>query len=76
MRSIGPAAVVTSLGLLAQVKAFPLEPPTLATREAEAKSELRLPAPEVGLEKKAADPGSQAQDLDGQLIEVRGVSDA
>ena len=75
MRSIIPTAVVTSLGFLAQVIAFPFERQTLAKREPEAEPKVRLPAPEVGLEKKTADRGFQAQNREDQVIEVRDVSD-
>ena len=74
MRSIIPAAVVTSLGFLTQVIAFPFERQTLAKRDPEAEPKLRLPAPKADLEKKDADPGIQAQDRENQVIEVRGVS--
>lgn len=75
MRSIIPTTVITSLGFLAQVIAFPFERQTLAKREPEAEPKLRLPSPEARLEKKAADPVFQAPEWEDQVIEVRGVSD-
>ena len=74
MRSIIPAAVITSIGFLAQVIAFPLERQNLAKCDPGVEPPLWLPAPEAGLKKKDADPSFQAQDRENQVIEVRGVS--